>query len=229
MLSILLLAIYFTFWNHLSPRVALAEIAFLAAIALFFSFVGNRGLLRNSARHAYNSLFLPHSLPVESGRLADLTMGLLYLEISYAADVGGLAEIFLDTGRGFNENEKLHLVLEPGEGTHTYTLPLPDRPLSGLRMDPFLHGPGKLKINVFRVITRRLKEIRTFAAGDFQSNSPADFVVPSSIGWILVAGEKSSDPSFAIKFGRPLVPLGIERRTLLRRLHLIAPSVLSQQ
>ena len=221
MLSILLLAVYFTFWNSQPLAEAFREIVFIAFIALSFSVVGNRGLLRNSVRFAHSALFLPHEPVVAWGSLDNLTAGQLYLEITCASDMPSLAEIFLDTGHGFNSDEKLLLTLEPSDGTRTYTLALPDRPLRGLRIDPFLQGPGRLTVGGFRVVNRRREEIRRFGAADFQSNYAVDTVMPGLVGWALVARQNSTDPGFVLSFGDPVVPSGMARRGSMRGLHLI--------
>lgn len=220
MLSILLLAVYFIFWNRPPLAEAFREVAFIAFVALSFSVVGNRGLLSNSVRFAHGALFLPHEPVVVYGPIDNLTAGQLYLEITCASDVLGLAEIFLDTGHGFNPGDKLLLTLEPSDGARTYTLALPDRPLRGLRMDPFLQGPGQLTVGGLRVVNRRLDEIRRFGAADLQSNYAVDTVTLGPSGWVFVATENSTDPGFVLRFGDPLVPSGMARRELLRGLHL---------
>jgi hypothetical protein len=218
MLWILLLAIYFTFWNQQPLQTAVTEIGFIAAIAVLFSVDGNRSLIKNSASYAYNTLFVPHAQPAENFFAANATAGLIFLEIACASNVSGLAEFFMDSGRGFSELEKLNIPLEPSEVPRTYTLTLPDRPLLGLRVDPLTCGPGELRISSFRVLNRRIENVRQFNAVDFQTTSPLDSIKSHPSGWSLVAAETSSDAGFQVKFGPPLIPAGMDRRDLMRQI-----------
>jgi len=52
MLWILLLAVYFALRLHRDGRAIVRAVVFLAFVALLFSFVGNRGLIKNSIRYA---------------------------------------------------------------------------------------------------------------------------------------------------------------------------------
>jgi hypothetical protein len=51
MLWILLMAVYFALRLHRDARMAARAVIFLAFVALLFSLVGNRGLIRNSIRY----------------------------------------------------------------------------------------------------------------------------------------------------------------------------------
>jgi hypothetical protein len=52
MLWILLLAVYFALRLHHDGRASVRAVAFLAFVAVLFSLVGNRGLIKNSIRYA---------------------------------------------------------------------------------------------------------------------------------------------------------------------------------
>jgi hypothetical protein len=60
MLWILLLAVYFALRLHRDGRAIARACVFLAFIALLYSIVGNRGLIKNSIRYAQYALPTGH-------------------------------------------------------------------------------------------------------------------------------------------------------------------------
>ena len=226
MLWILLLAVYFTFWEQRPVSRCLGEITFLVVIALLFSLVGNRGLIKNSMRYAGASLYLPQAPTADKPAEGGLFDGLTYLEITYATTAAGVAQFYLDFGHGLNEREKLQLALVPDGQVRTYTLPLPDTPLQALRFDPGFPGSGQMDVMRFRIVDRLGAEIRRTTASDFQAVFPTDSVVVNSDRWTLVGGDVARGPQFWVKFGQPVVPVGFNRRDALRRWHVISGPVL---
>jgi hypothetical protein len=137
MLWILLLAVLFTFWRPKGWRDFFRHVGFMAALALPFALVGNRGLIRNSIHYAR---FTP---PMPSPALN--------LELDLATDYPTSAQLFVDTGRGFNETESVRLGYEPVTGLQTLRFPLPAGQLRGLRFDPF-DAAGRLDIRGIRLV-----------------------------------------------------------------------------
>ena len=122
MLWILLLAVLFTFYRPAGWRDLLAHLGFMACLALFFSVVGNRGLIRNSVHYAR---YQPP--PLAPG---------LTLEFDVLTKSPAMAQLFYDTGNGFNEPESIRLNYEPHQGLQTLRYTLPGKPLKALRFDP---------------------------------------------------------------------------------------------
>lgn len=137
MLWILLLAVLFTFHRPRGWRDLLSHVSFMAAIALMFSAVGNRGLIKNSYHY---SRFVPPA--IKPG---------LQLEIDLRIDHPAYAQLFWDTGQGFNENESLHRDYEVHTYLQTLRFPLPATPLKDLRFDP-LDGEAQVDIREIRVV-----------------------------------------------------------------------------
>ncbi len=137
MLWILLLAVLFTFYRPVNWRDLLAHLGFMACLALFFAFVGNRGLIRNSVLYArYVAPPLPPGLS---------------LEFDLVTDSPAMAQLFFDTGQGYSEPESIRKFYEPHQGQQTLRYPLPENPLKALRFDPRVNE-GHLEIRGIRVI-----------------------------------------------------------------------------
>lgn len=138
MLFILLLAVFFAFTRPQSWRELPAPLAYLALLAILFSFVGNRGLIRNSIHFARYE-----APPVPPG---------LRLEFDLQATNPSTAQLFWDTGNGFNETQSARVSYEPHPGLQTLRYDLPSNaPLTALRFDP-LDGEGELRIRGIRVV-----------------------------------------------------------------------------
>jgi hypothetical protein len=104
--------------------------------------VGNRGLIKDSIRYARFPIE-----PVKPG---------LRLEIALAADPPLTAQLFWDTGRGFDEQESLRLNYVPHTMYQTLRFDLPDlnrvkETLHALRFDPF-DAAGTIRIFGIRVV-----------------------------------------------------------------------------
>ena len=113
---------------------------FMAFIAMLFSAVGNRGLIRNSVRYA--NFRAP---PVEPG---------LRVEMDLTVAGPTTAQLFWDTGRGYNEAESQRRDYEPHAMRQTLRFDLPlGQPVRALRFDP-LSAEGRLDILGIRVVDR---------------------------------------------------------------------------
>lgn len=159
---------------------------------------------------------LPQKIPLEYYSLNNPSSGLNYLEITCAANVQGEAQVYLDTGRGFNELERIRWPISPSQSAYTYTFPLPDARLLKLRLDPFISGAGEFMITNFRIINRRGDEIHRFTRDDFQPSHQIDAVLPVDGGWKLVIGALADDPYSQIRSFKPIVPEGMNERNLKR-------------
>ncbi|HUL52964.1 MAG TPA: hypothetical protein VLT83_06085 [Opitutaceae bacterium] len=114
----------------------------MALLALLFSAVGNRGLIKDSIRYA--------RFPVEPVKPG------LRLEFDLAVDPPYIAQLFWDTGRGFNGDESLRRNYEANTLYQTLRFDLPDlakrhESLRALRFDPF-DAAGTIRIFGIRVV-----------------------------------------------------------------------------
>ncbi len=165
---------------------------------------------------AFAAYFIPQEIPLEYYPLNNPSSGLQYLEITCAANVNGETQIYLDFGRGFNELDKIRLPIGPSEMAFTYTFPLQDAPLLGLRLDPFMSGAGEFTITNFRLINRREEELRRFTKESFFAMNQIDSIVPLEKGWKLIIKPGANDPYTNIELSKPAIPEGMNERNLKR-------------
>jgi len=158
---------------------------------------------------------LPQKIPLEYRSLNDPSPGLLYLEITCAANAPGLVKVFSDTGKGYNGVEVIEWPVSPTDMAFTYTFPLADAPLAGLRVVPFADGHGALTITSFRIIDRSGLEIHRFSREDFQ---PSRYVAvePAAVGWRLVVAPLGAGAHSDLRLPRPVVAEGMNVRNLER-------------
>ena len=172
-----------------------------------------RGLLAVAV--AVAGFLLPQEAPLVFYPLNDPSPGTLQVQIRCAASVTGNTKFYLDTGQGFNERETITWPIAPSSQPYTYTFPLPDAPLCGLRLDPFDNGPGEFTITNLRLIERHGKEIRRFTRDDLASLHHIGTIVPLADGWKFVVAQ-TDDPYACLAFPSPLVPEGMNGRNLQR-------------
>jgi hypothetical protein len=120
-------------WRRLAPSVL-----FLAGIALLFSAVGNRRLIKDAVSYA-NFQLVPKTLK-------------LRLEVDLAVSRPIQAQLFWDTGHGFNEDESLRRNYAPNSNVQTLSFDLPlGRTIRALRFDPF-DAAGEIRLVGIRVM-----------------------------------------------------------------------------
>jgi hypothetical protein len=159
---------------------------------------------------------LPQEVPLEYYPLNNPSSGLQYLEITCAADTAGMVRIFLNTGRGYNDVDVIKIPISPTQTAYTYTFPLADAPIVGLRLAPFESGTGVLTITNFRIINRRQQEIHRFDQSDFQRSHQIGAVTSIPGGWKVAAVPNSSNSYSDIRLERPIVAEGMNFRNFQR-------------
>lgn len=174
-----------------------------------------RARIALAALVAIIAFWLPQEVALEYYPLNNPSSGLQYLEIKCAADVRSRTQVFLDIGRGFNEQDTIGWPIGPSEETFTYIFPLPDAPLFRLRLDPITSGTGEFTITRFRIINRREEEILRFSREQFTKLRQVSAVVPTADGWKLVMKD-SHDPQVLLPLKRPLIAEGMNERNLKR-------------
>lgn len=172
-----------------------------------------RGLL--AAAVATAAFLLPQEAPLEWYPLNDPSSGLQYLEITCAANITGTTRIKYDIGSGFDPLHTITIPIAPSQQAFTYTFPLPDAPLRGLRLEP-LDGTGELRITNFRIIDRAETEIRRFTMDSFQPEEGIATIDPTNNGWMIRCAPNGQLPAVSITMGGPVIPRGMNDRNLQR-------------
>lgn len=164
---------------------------------------------------AAGAFLLPQEVPLEWYPLNNPGQDILYLEISCAADKTGDVQIFYNTTGGINEMDSIRFPISPTIQTYTYTFPLPDAPITELRLDPVAQG-GTLHIRQMRIIDRRGVERRRFTRDLLRPIAEIASVTPVPDGWKITSTPDARDPRARIELASPIIAKGINHRNLLR-------------
>jgi hypothetical protein len=174
-----------------------------------------RGRIAVAALVAAAGFCLPQEVPLEWYPLNEPGTDINYLEISCAADKNGDVKIYYNLTRGINELHTIYWPISPTEQTFTYTFPLPDAPITELRVDPVADG-GTLHIRRMRIINRRGEEIRRFTRDLFRPQNEIAAITPVADGWKITSTPGAKDPYVRIEMFSPIIPVGKDHRNLLR-------------
>ena len=146
-----------------------------------------------AAAIAIGSFFLPQEVPLEWYPLNNPGNEINYVEITCAADKTGVVRIFYNTTKGINELESIRWPISPTTQTYTYTFPLPDAPITELRLDPVTNG-GTLTIRQMRIIDRRGTEMRRFTWEMFSPRNQIAAIKSAPDGWKIISEPNANDP-----------------------------------
>jgi hypothetical protein len=171
-----------------------------------------------AAAVALAAFFIPQEVPLEYYPLNHPGNDILYLEITCAADKPGDVQIFYNTTRGINQHDSISWPIAPSEHPYTYTFPLPDAPITELRIDP-IHRGAALTIRQMRIIDRRGTQIQRFTKDQFIPLHEIAGISPLSDGWKIVSEPEANDPYASIELPSPLLAQGINHRNFLRCLY----------
>ncbi len=164
---------------------------------------------------ALGGFWLPQEVPLVWYPLNEPGDDILYLEIKCAADGEGDVKIYENLTHGINELDTISWPIAASENTYTYVFPLPDAPITELRLDPPAKGVA-LRVDNLRITDRRGKVIRQF---------PRDAIVPqhqiaslnsTPSGWEIRSTADSFDPYARIEIGAPIVAREMTPRNALR-------------
>ncbi|HEY8994463.1 MAG TPA: hypothetical protein VIM71_07375 [Lacunisphaera sp.] len=161
------------------------------------------------------AFLLPQEVPLEWYPLNNPGTDINYLEISCASDKVGEVQIFYNLSTGITELNSIKFPISPTEQTYTYTFPLPDAPITELRIDPIAQG-GALTIRQMRIINRRGEEIRRFPRDMFRPLHEIAAISPLPDGWRIISTPTAKDPYARLELIAPIVPVGMNHRNLLR-------------
>jgi hypothetical protein len=182
------------------------------------AFAPTRGRVLLVLLTAGAAFWVPQEIPLEFYPLNNPSGGMLYLEITCASAGRADVQVFVDRGKGWEERESIRWPLDRADMPYTYTFPLRDAPLMGLRLDPIDNGAGELLVTNLRIINRRGEEVRRFGAGEVEPVQAIASVQPSDGGWRIVTTAGAADPQLLLRLPTPIVPEGMNARNLQRSL-----------
>jgi hypothetical protein len=202
MLAILLLAVLFVFHRPRGWRDFFIHAAFLASLAVVFSAVGNRGLIRNSIRYAR---YVP---PVAQPGLK--------LEVDLAGSFRFPAQLLWDAGQGMSEATSVRTGYEPHEGLQTLRFALPATALQSLRFDP-ADSSGQWTVRGVRIVDHGQRTRLKLPLSDLTSVRQFNRFEIDEAGLHLATPADASDPIVGFKpeavaaINRLLVPAAASR------------------
>jgi len=159
------------------------------------------------------AFFLPQEAPLEWYPLNDPSPGTVQLEIGCASSVDGSMQIFYDNGA---QIQTINVPMGKSAATYTYVFPLPDAPLTSLRVDPFANGPGEFTVSSLRLIERHGTELVNFPISAVKPNNGIKSLEPVGSGWKVTAAADATDPGFTLDLAKPVIPVGMNQRNLQR-------------
>lgn len=168
-----------------------------------------------AATAAVAAFFIPQEVPLEYYPLNNPGTDINYLEITCASDKKGYVQIFEDLTRGMSELTSIRFPIGPSEQSFTYTFPLPDAPITALRLDPPSEG-ATLFVRQLRIINRRNEEVRRFTHDSLEPLNQIASINPAPDGWTIVSTPDANDPFARLALAAPLVPVGMNHRNLQR-------------
>lgn len=173
------------------------------------------GKLCLAAVVALGGFLLPQEVPLEWYPLNEPGTDINYLEISCASNKDGDVQIFYNLYTGITQLNSIYFPISPTEQTFTYTFPLPDGPITELRLDPVAQGGG-FTIRQMRIINRRGEEIRRFTRSMFRPQHEIAAITPLPDGWKITSTNGAVDPHVRIELASPVIPVGQDHRNLQR-------------
>lgn len=167
---------------------------------------------------AITGFLLPQEIPLVWYPLNNPGNDINYLEISCASNVNGEVKIYYDKGSGTNELDSIRWPISPTTQTFTYTFPLPDAPITALKLVPIANG-GTLTIRQMRIIDRRDTEMRRFTREMFTPLAEIAAIKPIADGWTITSETTATTPSAQIEMNAPILAKNINHRNFLRCLY----------
>jgi hypothetical protein len=164
------------------------------------------------------AFFIPQDVPLEWYPLNHPGLDVNYLEIACAADKTGDVQIFYDATRGITGSDSIFWPIGPSQQTYTYTFPLPDAPITELRLDPVNAG-GVLTIRQMRIIDRRGSQIQRLTKDQFIPLQQIASIAAAPDGWKITSTPDANDPYARIDLYSPLLAKGLNHRNFLRCLY----------
>lgn len=124
------------------------------------------------------------------------------LEMQVKSSVSSIAQVFFDTGRGFNERDSQAVYVAGTDLFQTLEFPLPHEPIRHLRFDP-LTGPGTVVIRRMAVFDGAHRLIALFRPERLIPSNETR-VQPLAEGALVEAVPNARDPITIIPLDRPV-------------------------
>ncbi|MSU69190.1 MAG: hypothetical protein EXS39_00120 [Opitutaceae bacterium] len=129
---------------------------------------------------------------------------IFFFEITVAANDQGIAQLFYDAGRGFNEQDSNIQPVSARPGPKVLRFGLPPGPYQGLRFDP-INREATVAFSDARIVDLHGAVIRRFSAGAFRAAKQVASVIPKPGGWEMRTTPGGTDPILEILLDRPFV------------------------
>ena len=204
--------------SKLDPAMSAEESASAAVepqSATLSAFHPTRWRLLFSVLLAVGGFILPQEVPLVWYPLNEPGNDILYLELKCASDKEGDVQIFYNLTNGINQLDSIYFPIAPSQQTFTYTFPLPDAPITELRVDPVSLG-GTLTIERMRIIDRKGQEYRRFTYDHFRPQNQIASIDRTENGWSITSMDDATDPFTRIEMFSPIVAKDLNHRNLLR-------------
>ncbi len=127
-----------------------------------------------------------------------------YFELAMRSSRPGMAQLFYDIGKGFNENDSVRLSAPAGESNRELRFALPAGEYRALRFDPIERGTCSMTIRSARIVDLSGRTLRKFSPSEFSDfhDVSEKRIVDTEITLNLSATD--DDPHFTIPLTSPL-------------------------
>ncbi|MEO5957699.1 MAG: hypothetical protein ABIR80_01130, partial [Opitutaceae bacterium] len=126
-----------------------------------------------------------------------------HLEVVLASSKADLAQVFYDTGRGYNENDSSTLPVAAGEDPQRLRFSIAEGTFNGLRFDP-LTGDGVLRVWSLAITGSRGEVVRAVPLEGLKPFSRIDTIEIRDGSAKIVVAPGSVDPIATISFPAPV-------------------------
>jgi len=161
------------------------------------------------------AFFVPQRIPLEWYPLNEPGTDIHYLEIKCASNADGWVTLWYDITHGWSDIDQIRFPISPTEQTYTYTFPLPDAPMIGLRLDSVAKG-GALTVHHMRIINRRGEEVRTFPIESLNAEQGIAKIQSLPPGWVITSTPDASTATALVEPFPMISPKGKDGRNLHR-------------
>ena len=161
------------------------------------------------------AFFVPQRIPLEWYPLNEPGTDIHYLEIKCASNADRWVTLWYDITHGWSDIDQIRFPISPTEQTYTYTFPLPDAPMIGLRLDSVARG-GALTVHHMRIINRRGEEIRNFPIESLDAEQGVASIRSLPPGWVITSTPDAAMATVLVEPFSMIQPVGMTGRNVHR-------------
>jgi hypothetical protein len=161
------------------------------------------------------AFFVPQRIPLEWYPLNEPGTDIHYLEIKCASNADGWVTLWYDITHGWSDIDQIKFPISPTEQTYTYTFPLPDAPMIGLRLDSVAKG-GAFTVHHMRIINRRSEEIRNFPIESLNAEQGVASIRSLPPGWVITSAPDAAIATVLVEPFPMIQPVGMTGRNVHR-------------